>query len=173
MASSSSQQPSEAARRSAGSERTPAARREPRAARTEARNAAARAQLEPLAPGERPAAVTVAALVAIGLALANLALFAAGHRLKGGGEQTPSLVVFEALLLTAAVGLWKVRYWAVLGFEALLGLIMVYATLSLVLAENLAAVALCLAIAVPASVLFYKLIRAMARIQTPRHAPER
>jgi hypothetical protein len=168
---SPSRQPPDAARTPAGNP-TAAPAPETRAARSKARDAAARAQLEPLAQGERPPAVTVAALVALALAVANIALFAAGYRVKGASAQTPSLIVFEALVLTAAVGLWKVRYWAVLGFEALLGLIVVYATLSLVLAENLAAVALCLAIAVPASLLFYKLIRAMARIQTPPHRPE-
>jgi hypothetical protein len=143
-----------------------------RASRSEARDAAARARLEPLAPGERPAAVTVAAIVALGLAAANLVLFAVGYRVKGAGSHTGSLIVFEALLLTAAAGLWRARYWAVLGFETLLGLIIVFTALSLVVASNLAAVALCLGIAVPASLLFYKLIRAMARIQTPERAPE-
>lgn len=145
------------------------ARRETRAARSEARDAEARAQLEPLAPGDRPPAVTVATLVALGLALANLVLFATGYRVKGAGSQLSGLVVFEVLLLAAAAGLWKVRYWAVLAFEALLGLIVVYTSLSLVVASNLAAVALCLGIAIPAGLLFYKLIRAMARIQMREH----
>ena len=147
---------------SAGGEAPPS-----RAARSEARDAQVRAQLQPLAPGERPTAVTVAAIVALGLAIANLALFAAGYRVKSGGTPTATLIVFEVLLMTAAAGMWKLRYWAVLGFEALLGLVLVYTSLSLVLAENLAAVALCLAIVVPSSVLFYKLIRVMARIQVP------
>lgn len=139
----------------------------PKSARSEIRNAKVRAQLEPLAPGERPPAVTVAAVVALSLAIVNLALFTGGYRVKSGGSPLASLIVFELLLLTAAAGLWKARYWAVLGFEALLGLIVVYSTLFLVVASNLAAVALCLGTAIPAGALFYKLIRAMARIQTP------
>lgn len=147
----------------------PGALRQTRSERSAARDAEARAGLEPLVAGERPPAVTVAAIVALALAVANLALLAGGYRIKGGGSQTPGLVVFEVLLLAAAAGLWKARYWAVLGFEALLGLTIVYASLSLVVASNLAAVGLCLGIAIPAGVLFYKLIRAMARIQMREH----
>lgn len=146
--------------------------RQTRSERSEARDAEARARLEPLRAGERPPAVTVAAIVALALAVANLALLAGGYRIKGGSSQTAGLVVFELLLLTAAMGLWKARYWAVLGFEALLGLAVVYASLLLIVASNLAAVALCLGIAIPAGVLFYKLIRAMARIQMREHAQQ-
>ena len=143
-----------------------------RAARSEARDAEVRAQLEPLRPGERPPAVTVAAIAALALAVANLALFATGYRIKGGDTPIATLVVFELLLLIAAAGLWRVRYWAVLAFEALLGLILVFTSLSLILAQNVAAVAICVAVLVPASVLFYKLIRAMARIQAPERPSE-
>jgi hypothetical protein len=110
--------------------------------------------------------------VALALAIANLALFAAGYRVKGAGTNASGLIVFEVLLFGAAAGLWKARYWAVLGFETLLGLIVVYASLSLVVASNLAAFALCLGIVLPAGFLFYKLIRSMARIQMPARRPQ-
>ncbi len=126
--------------------------------------------LEPLAPGERPPAVTVAAIVALALVVVNLALFASGHRIDGRGSQT-SLIVFALLMMSISAGLWRARYWAVLAFEALLGLVIVYASLALVVASNLAAVALCLGIAIPASLLFYKLVRAMARIQMRERPP--
>ncbi len=96
-------------------------------ARGRAKDEAARAALVPLAPGERPRAVTVAALVAAFLGLANVAL---------------------------------------------LGIAIVVAALSLMVASNLLAVVLCLAIIATASPLFWFLIRAMARIQLPVRRPE-
>jgi len=67
----------------------------------------------------------------------------------------------------AAIGMWKCRYWAVLGFEALLGIAIVFSAISLLVASNVAAVLLCVAIIAVASPLFWLLIRAMARIQLP------
>ena len=42
--------------------------------------------------------------------------------------------------------MWRVKYWAVLGFEMLLGIALVGTALSLLRASNLAAVALCFGI---------------------------
>jgi amino acid permease len=61
-----------------------------------------------------------------------------------------------------------VRYWAVLGFQALLALVVLVFTLFLLRASNLLAVALCVAVIGLGGWLFFKLIRAMARIQMPR-----
>jgi uncharacterized membrane protein len=72
------------------------------------------------------------------------------------------------ILLMAAVGMWRGRYWAVLGFQALLALTIIYAALSLTVAANLAAALLCAGVIGLAGFLFYKLVRAMARIQMPR-----
>ena len=68
-------------------------------------------------------------------------------------------------MLAAAVGLWQRRYWAVLGFEALLGIAHHCApALSLLVAANVAAVLLCLGDhRRSAAPLFWKLIRVMAR----------
>ena len=52
-------------------------------ARGRERDEAARAELEPLAPGERPRAVTIAAVLAALLGIANLALLAAGWEVEG------------------------------------------------------------------------------------------
>jgi hypothetical protein len=80
-------------------------------------------------------------------------------------------LIFAALMAAAAIGMWQCRYWAVLGFEALLGIAIVFSALSLMVASNLTAVALCLAIIAIASPLFWFLIRAMARIQMPSRRP--
>ena len=142
-----------------------------RYARGRAKDAAVRAQLEPLAEGERPGAVTVAAVVALVLALANVGAYAAGARVRGDSNGVVGILVFAALMLTAAWGMWRAKYWAVLGFQALLGVTIGIAALSLAVASNVEALVLCLAIIAGAGFLFYKLVRAMARIQMPERRP--
>jgi len=138
-----------------------------RYARSRARDEAVRASLEPLAPGERPLAVTVAAVVAALLALANLAFFLAGWEVAGEDPSPTGVLLFCAILLAAAVGMWLRRYWAVLGFQVLLGITLVYAGLSLLFPSNWQAFVLSLGVIAAAGTLFWFLIRAMARIQMP------
>ena len=141
-------------------------------ARGRQRDEAARAALKPLAPGERPVAVTLAAILAALLGAGNVALLIAGWEVEGGGQSTAGVLIFAGLMAAAAVGMWQCRYWAVLGFEALLGIAIVFSALSLMVASNLAAVALCVGIVAIASPLFWFLIRAMARIQLPSRRPQ-
>jgi hypothetical protein len=136
-------------------------------ARAEARNEAVRAELRPLAPDERPPVLTFAALLAAALAIGNLAAFAAGLEVDGRRPGALGVVVFAALMLAVAWGMWRRRYWAVLGFEALLGITVAIAALSLLVASNAAAVVLCLVILAFGGWLFWKLIRVMARLQAP------
>jgi hypothetical protein len=138
-----------------------------RASRTEQRNAEVRAQLEPLAPGERPLPVTVAAIVAVAVAAANVIAYAAGAEINGKHTGVGSLLVFVAIMLAAAWGMWNNRYWAVLGFQALLAITLIIVALALIVASNVRAVILCVAILTSGGWLFWKLIRAMARIQMP------
>ena len=142
--------------------------RSPRRRSSEERNQAVRAALEPLAPGERPAAVTVAAIVAAALAVANLVAYLAGVEIDGERPAAGGMVVYEALLLAAAAGMWRAKYWAVLGFQFMLGFLLVILALLLVRASNVVAVLVVLAIGIPAGWLFWKLVRSMARIQMPR-----
>src|SRR4051794_26549717 len=137
------------------------------ASRAELKNEAARATLVPLREGERPRAVTVAAVVAAVLVVANLALAVGGYKIQGHKSSIPGALVFTALLGAMAWGLWRSRYWAVLGMEALLGITMMLFALALPFAGNLRAVDVSLAVLLPAATLFWFLIRAMARIQMP------
>jgi hypothetical protein len=131
------------------------------------KDAEARAKLEPLKAGERPGAVIIAAVIAAAIAAANLVLFALGTEV-GGEEPSPfGVIAFSVLMLAAAVGMWRARYWAVLGFQALLAVSIMVACLSLATASNWSAVALCVGIILPGGFLFWKLIRAMARLQMP------
>jgi hypothetical protein len=136
-------------------------------ARSRARTDEVRARLQPLAPGERPLVVTIAAILAALIAVANLALFLAGWEVRGEDPSTSGTLIFCAVMGAAAVGMWKRKYWAVLGFEMLLGVAIVGTALALLRASNLAAVALCVGIFAVCGPLFWFLIRAMARLQMP------
>ena len=70
-------------------------------------------------------------------------------------------------MLAAAVGMWYLRYWAVLGFEVLLGVTFIGAMLSLLRAGNVQGVLLAVVVMVLTGPLFWLLIRQMARIQMP------
>jgi len=135
-------------------------------ARGRARDEAARAALEPLAEGERPRAVTVGALVAGALALAEAVSFALGFSPGEEGRVLRSVMVV-ALLGTMAWGMWHVRYWAVLGMQTLLGITVVFASAAAMFAANLGARVLVFAIILPAGALFWFLVKSMARIQMP------
>lgn len=138
-------------------------------ARGEAKNAEARAALTPLAPGERPRAVTVAAIAALLLAVSNLIAFlAAGD--DGGpadGQPVGQLVLYSGVLAVAAAGMWRSRYWAVLGFQTVLALQIIVLFLALTRVDDAVTALLFVAIIVASGTLFWFLIRAMARIQTP------
>jgi hypothetical protein len=141
----------------------------PRApSRSEQKNVEARAALEPLAQGERPGAVTVAAIVAAAIGLSNLAAYVAGLEVDGERPQFIGVAAFSALMLAAAWGMWRVRYWAVLGMQTLLGLLIVILSLVLFTARDIWGVLLLVAIILPAGTLFWFMVKAMARIQMPR-----
>ena len=138
-------------------------------ARAEERNQLIRDGLEPLAPGERPGAVTAAAIVALVLAGLNLAATLAGGSV-GGDEATPVSFIFTAILVVAAIGMWQAKYWAVLGFQALLTLQLVICFLlflSAATALDVGPTLLLAALIGGGGFLFWKLIRAMARLQMP------
>jgi len=136
-------------------------------ARAEERNAALRAGLTPLAPDERPLPLRIAVGLAVFVAVANVALWAAGSEVSGAGTGAVGVLSFAAIMLAAAGGMWAKRAWALLGFQALLAITIVYAFLALAVASNLLALALCLGVLGGGGWLFWKLIRVLARIQAP------
>jgi hypothetical protein len=156
---------------SATAERTASAA--PRASRSERRNAEARAKLVPLEPGERPTAVTVAAVVALVLAIGNLVAWAAGLEIDGKRPSLVSVAIPSAIMLVAGAGMWRAKYWAVLGFEALLGILICYLALLMVRASNLLGLIVPIAIIAPSGLLFWKLVKSMARIQMPESPSRR
>ena len=136
--------------------------------RSEARDAAVRAQLRPLADDERPLPLLIAIALCVILGVGNLVAYAAGLEIDGERPSFFGIALLSFLLLAAAVGMWGKRYWAVLGFQALLGITVVLAALALLVSGNLAAVAVSLATVGLGGWLFWKLVRIMARIQMPR-----
>lgn len=133
--------------------------------RSELRNEAIREQLEPLAPGERPGAVTIAAILAVLMAVANLVAWATSDG-RGGTATFQSLSV-TAVLLVAVWGMWKSKYWAVMGFQTLLALQAIVASLALIGAGSALHALFLLAIVGVTGSMFWFLVRALARIQMP------
>jgi multisubunit Na+/H+ antiporter MnhG subunit len=138
-------------------------------ARSREKDEAARAALVPLAPGERPWPIVVSAVLAALFAILNLALILAGWEVDGERPVAGGLV-FCAVMFAAAVGLWRLKYWAVLGFEVLLGVTFIGALLSLLRAGDAWGAVLALVVMALTGPLFYVLIRQMARIQMPKTA---
>ena len=74
----------------------------------------------PIGPGERPWSIRIAALLALMVGVGNLidvswaVAITVGRSHAGVG----GVVLFSAMMVVCAVGMWKMRYWAVLGFQA-------------------------------------------------------
>jgi hypothetical protein len=137
----------------------------------EERDAAVRSTLKPLAPGERPAAITIGAVLAFLSGAVQLALWIFGVKLEVAGTHAAagSTIVFGVMMIICAIGMWKLRYWAVLGFMALLGITVMYFALALIKASSLVGLAIGLAGIGFGGFLFYKLVRALSRIQMPEY----
>ena len=131
----------------------------------------ARERLVPLEQGERPLVVTIAAVIASGMAISTLVLFAIGVEVQGSESRTPGTIVYAGLMTAMAIGLWTARYWAVLGFQTLLALLIVVWSLLLVKAETILGAVLALGIISLAGTMFWFLVKALARIQMPDRRP--
>jgi hypothetical protein len=121
--------------------------------------------LQPLGADERPAPLLVAVGVCGLLAAAVIAGALSVHDLARHGGSLPGAAVLAGVLAALAVGMYQRRYWAVLGFEALLAFQIIVASLALVVSSTLPAAGACLLVIGLAGWLFWKLVRVMARIQ--------
>jgi hypothetical protein len=115
--------------------------------------------------------VTVGAVAAALIALANLVALAFGYN-SGEDTVSPGSAVSGSILTTLVVavvayGMWRARYWGVLGMQTLLGLTLVIASLALLFANSLWAALLLVIIIAGAGTLFWFLVKALARIQMP------
>jgi hypothetical protein len=137
--------------------------------RSERRNQAARAALAPLAPGERPAPLLVAIAVAGLLGAGNAIAYAAGAKIASR-HPGAGVLAFTAVMAVLAGGMFARRYLAVLAFEALLAVTVMFFSLFLVEASNLEGVLLCVGVIGAGGWLFWKLVRVMGRLSAPRQS---
>jgi hypothetical protein len=139
---------------------------EPAAAPRKSKDDIARERLVPLEEGERPRAVTIAAILAALIAVANVI-----GALVGGSEAAGALP-FAVLMGVAAFGMWRSRYWAVLGFQVILALTAIFSLLFLLVAgSDPVDILIALAALVLSGTMFWFLVKALARIQMPERRP--
>lgn len=136
-------------------------------ARGRAKDEAARAALKPLGQDERPLAVTIAAILAFALGAANFISYIAGLEVQGEQPALLGIAIYSGLMFTVAYGCFRMRYWGVLGMEAVLALALVIFGVLLTRAESVVALLIALAVIAGAGTLFWKLVKVMARIQMP------
>lgn len=137
-------------------------------AKAEARNREAREGLEPLGEGERPLVVTIGAVTAGLVALSILVGYFAGADVNGNKPHFAQAMAPALLMGTMAWGMWRARYWAVLGFQLALVLLMFSAFFGLLVqAATVAQVLATLALLGVSGALFFFMVKAMARIQMP------
>jgi hypothetical protein len=129
------------------------------------RDELARAALTPLAEDERPRSLLIAVAVAALLALGIVVSVATVHDLRRHGGSVPGGLFLALVLGGLAVGMYRRRYWAVLGFEGLLAFQILVTSLALVVASTIAAAAVCALSVGLGGWLFWKLVRVMGRIQ--------
>ena len=155
-------------RKQRGGGATPRERMERGYARAEERNQATREALEPLADGERPLVVTIGAVLSGLLALSIVGGYLAGVEVDGESPRVAQVVAPALLMGMMAWGMWRARYWAVLGFQLILAFLIFSAVFGLaVQAASLAQIATTLGLLAVSGTFFYFMVKAMARIQMP------
>jgi peptidoglycan/LPS O-acetylase OafA/YrhL len=159
---------------SAARPKTPRERMEAGYAKAEVRNQAAREALEPLAPGERPPVVTVAAILAALVAISIVVTFAAGVKVNGSTPKVSTVAAPALIMGVLAWGMWQARYWAVVSFQVVLVFLIFCAVYGLmVIATSLGEFAVTLGLLAVSGTLFWLMVKAMARIQMPERMPPR
>ena len=140
----------------------------PPLSRSAQRDADVRAVLRPLEPGERPWPVVIGAALAGLLGAINLISYLAGVKIDGKHPAPGGIIVFSALMLVCAVGVWRMWYGAVLALMALLAIVATIFTLLFVEASNLLGFLVPPVVIAGTGFLFFKLVRTLSRIQMPR-----
>ena len=141
------------------------------AAKTEERNRAARERLKPLREEERPLVVTVGAVISALFAASIVVAYAAGVEVDGERPNVVGVIVPATVIGVMAWGMWNARYWAVLGFQALLLIVLIAASLGLLGAQTAVQAIGTLLLIAGAGTLFWFMVKALARIQMPDRLP--
>jgi hypothetical protein len=141
-------------------------------AKAEERNGAAREALEPLGEGERPTVVTVGAVVAGLIALSIVAGYLAGIKVNGAMPKVPQIVAPALIMGVMSWGMWRARYWAVLGFQLILVFLLFAAVVGLTMqASSVGEFIYFLGVLAVSGAFFFFMVKAMARIQMPERMP--
>ncbi|MEA2160866.1 MAG: hypothetical protein QOD66_3246 [Solirubrobacteraceae bacterium] len=148
----------------------PPARTQP-PSRSEQRNAAVRATLTPLQEGERPWPIIIASVLAVLVGAGDLIDVIVGGRITFGRTHAGvgGVVLFSLMMLVCAAGMWRLRYWAVLGFQTILAVVVLVFSLLLIRASNLLGLLVGLVVVGGGGTLFYKLVRVLSRLQMPKY----
>jgi len=155
-------------RKQRGASPTPRERMERGYARAEERNQEAREALEPLAEGERPLVVTIGAVISALIVASIVIGYLAGTEVNGEKPPFAQVLAPSLLLGLMAYGMWRARYWAVLGFQLILVFLIFSAVYGLALqAATVGQVLATLALLAVTGTFFYFMVKAMARIQMP------
>ncbi len=136
--------------------------------RSELKNQVARDALEPLPEGERPLVVTLGAIASTVLFTAAVAGWLLWDALRD--DTRPAVIavlLFAAVVGVMAWGMWRVRYWAVLGFQAVLLFSILGSALGIVRATTVIEAVGNAVVLAAAGTLFYFMVKALARIQMP------
>ena len=155
-------------RKQRGSSQTPRERMERGYARAEERNQEAREALEPLEEGERPLVVTIGAIISALIVLSIVIGYLAGTKVNGEKPLLAQVLAPSLLLGLMAYGMWRARYWAVLGFQLILVFLIFSAIYGLALqAATVGQILATLGLLAVTGTFFYFMVKAMARIQMP------
>lgn len=137
-------------------------------AQAEERNREARESLKPLGEDERPLVVTIGAVLSGLVALSIVIGYLAGGEVDGEKPRLVQAVAPALLMGVMSWGMWRARYWAVLGFQMILVFLIFSAVFGLtVQAASVGAIAATLGLLAVSGTFFFFMVKAMARIQMP------
>jgi hypothetical protein len=110
---------------------------------------------------------TVGAVISALVAISIVIGFVAGVEVNDEKSNAIQAIAPAILFAVMAWGMWKARYWAVLGFQTVLVLILLSAALLLVGASRWEQAVVNVLVIAGCGTLFYYNVKAMARIQMP------
>ena len=155
-------------RKERGASPTPRERMERGYAKAEERNQEAREELEPLGQGERPTVVTIGAIVTALITISIAISWLAGTEVNGEKPRFIQALAPALLMGVMSWGMWRARYWAVLGFQLILVFLIFSAVYGLALqAATIPQILATLALLAVSGTFFWLMVKAMARIQMP------
>jgi hypothetical protein len=141
-------------------------------AKGEIRNQEAREALVPLAEGERPPVVTFGAILAALIAISIVVTYAAGVKVNGSHPSLTAALGPALITGVLAWGMWRAAYWAVVCFQAVLVFLIFAAVYALLVeATSVGGFAVTIGLLAVSGTLFWRMVKAMARLQMPDRAP--